>query len=161
MASKKAASKSSVASDTYTRPITYSRSKGITQEQDLLKQLMKSPKAGIVLKENSLHDNSDSASSKSKKEAHPDVMSVTMADITIEVALVEMKRKVNLLMKVVEERDHEITTLREQIWTRETVESSQTPIVKATIKGRMWCKKTNHNTNQLLLLLSQFSSYRI
>ncbi|KAA0050144.1 ty3-gypsy retrotransposon protein [Cucumis melo var. makuwa] len=74
---------------------------------------MESPKAGIVLKENLLYDNSDSASSKSKKEAQPDVMSVMMAEITVEAAMTEMERKVNFLMKVVEERDHEITALRE------------------------------------------------
>ncbi|KAA0062312.1 ty3-gypsy retrotransposon protein [Cucumis melo var. makuwa] len=120
MASKKAASKSSVANDAYTGPITRNHSKGITQEQDqgsnvaqsILKQLMESPKVGIVLKENSLYENSDSASSKSKKEAHPDVMSVMMADITAKATMEEMERKVNILMKVVEERDHEITALR-------------------------------------------------
>ncbi|KAA0041106.1 uncharacterized protein E6C27_scaffold128G00090 [Cucumis melo var. makuwa] len=53
MTSKKVASKSSVVSDDYMRPITHSRSKGITQEQDqgsdvaqsILKQFMESPKA--------------------------------------------------------------------------------------------------------------------
>ncbi|KAA0043408.1 ty3-gypsy retrotransposon protein [Cucumis melo var. makuwa] len=88
MASKKVASKSSVASDAYRGSITHSRSKGITQEQD---------------QENTLYDNSDSASSKSKKEAHPDVMSVMMSNITVEAVIVEMERKVNFLMKVVEE----------------------------------------------------------
>ncbi|KAA0061331.1 ty3-gypsy retrotransposon protein [Cucumis melo var. makuwa] len=97
---------------------------------------MESPKAGIVLKENPLYDNSDSASSKSKKEAHPDVMFAMMANITAEAVMAEMERKVNFLMKVVEERDHEITTLREQMQTRETAESSQTPVVKATDKGK-------------------------
>ncbi|KAA0048603.1 ty3-gypsy retrotransposon protein [Cucumis melo var. makuwa] len=121
MASKKAASNSSIASDAYTGPITRSRSKGIIQEQD---------------QENPLYDNSDSASSKSKKEAHPDMMSVMMADITAEAAMAEMERKINFLMKVVEERDHEITALREQMRTRETAESSQTPVVKATDKGK-------------------------
>ncbi|TYK22929.1 ty3-gypsy retrotransposon protein [Cucumis melo var. makuwa] len=75
MASKKVASKSSVASDSYTGPITRNRSKGITQEQDqgsvvaqsILKQLIESLKAGIDIKENPLYDNSDSAFSKSKK----------------------------------------------------------------------------------------------
>ncbi|KAA0048447.1 ty3-gypsy retrotransposon protein [Cucumis melo var. makuwa] len=104
--------------------------------QSILKQLMESPKAGIVLKENPLYDNSDSASNKSKKEAHPDVMSVMMADITVEAAMAELERKVNFLMKVVEERDHVITTLREQMRTRETAKSSQTPVVKATDKGK-------------------------
>ncbi|KAA0051896.1 retrotransposon gag protein [Cucumis melo var. makuwa] len=123
MASK-AASKSSIASDAYTRPITRSRSKGITQEQDqgsnvaqsILKQLMESP--------------------KSKKEAHPDVMYVMMADITTEAVMTEMERKVNFLIKVVEERDHEITALRGQMQTRETTESSQTLVVKAIHKGK-------------------------
>ncbi|TYK11759.1 ty3-gypsy retrotransposon protein [Cucumis melo var. makuwa] len=96
---------------------------------------MESPKAGIILKESHLYDNSDFASSNLKKEAHPDVMSVIMADITVDAAMVEMERKVNFLMKVVEERDHEITALREQMRTRETTESSQTPVVKANDKG--------------------------
>ncbi|KAA0051584.1 retrotransposon gag protein [Cucumis melo var. makuwa] len=107
MTSKKAASNSSVASDAYTGPITRNRSKEIIQEQDQVKE-----------------------------EAHPDVMSVMMADITAEAAMAEMERKINFLMKAVEERDHEITTLREQMRTRETAESSQTPVVKATNKGK-------------------------
>ncbi|TYK05045.1 ty3-gypsy retrotransposon protein [Cucumis melo var. makuwa] len=97
---------------------------------------MESLKLGIVLKENPLYDNFDFASSKSKKEAHLDVMSVMMVDITVEVAMAEMKRKLNFLMKVVEVRDNEITALREQMRTHETAESSQTPVVKATDKGK-------------------------
>ncbi|KAA0049967.1 ty3-gypsy retrotransposon protein [Cucumis melo var. makuwa] len=50
--------------------------------------------------------------------------------------MAEIERKFNFLMKVVEERDHEITALREQMRTRETTESSQTSIVKATNKGK-------------------------
>ncbi|TYK15314.1 ty3-gypsy retrotransposon protein [Cucumis melo var. makuwa] len=97
MASKKAASKSSVASDAYIGPITRSRSKGITQEQD----------QGSNVAQSILN--------KSKKEARPDVMSVMMADISTEAAMVDMERKVNFLMKVMEERDHEITALRDQM----------------------------------------------
>ncbi|KAA0026262.1 ty3-gypsy retrotransposon protein [Cucumis melo var. makuwa] len=108
MASKKVASKSSVARYGYTGTFTYSHSKGITQKQDqgsdvaqsILKQLMESSKVGIVIKENPLYDNSDSTSSKLKKEAHPDVISVMMADITVEAAMAEMERKVNFLMKL-------------------------------------------------------------
>ncbi|TYK04281.1 ty3-gypsy retrotransposon protein [Cucumis melo var. makuwa] len=44
---------------------------------------------------------------------------------------VEVERKINLLVKVVEERDHEIAALIEQMQTHETTESSQTLIVKA------------------------------
>ncbi|KAA0065606.1 ty3-gypsy retrotransposon protein [Cucumis melo var. makuwa] len=112
------------------------KDQGSNVAQSILKQLIESPKAGIFIKENPLYDNSDSASSKSKKEAHPDVMSVMIADIMAEATMAEMERKINFLMKVVEERDHEITTLREQIRTRETAESSQTPVVKATNKGK-------------------------
>ncbi|KAA0054550.1 ty3-gypsy retrotransposon protein [Cucumis melo var. makuwa] len=94
----------------------------------------------VVLKESpkrkSFYDNSDSASSKSKKEAHPDVMSIMMADITIKTAMTAMERKIDLLMKVVEERDHEITVLREHMQIRETVESNQTPVVKVNDKGK-------------------------
>ena len=97
---------------------------------------MESPKFGIVIKENPLYNDSDSASSRSKKEVHPDVMSVMMADITIEVAMAEMERKINLLIKVVDERDHEIAALKEQMQTRETVELSQTLVVKAGDKGK-------------------------
>ncbi|KAA0047673.1 ty3-gypsy retrotransposon protein [Cucumis melo var. makuwa] len=119
MASKKVASNSSVANDAYTGPITRSRSKGIIQEQDqgsnvtqsILKQLMESPKTGIVIKKNPLYDNSDSGFNKSKKEAHPNMMSIMMADKTAEAAMAEMERKINFLMKVVEEQDHEITAL--------------------------------------------------
>ncbi|KAA0025842.1 ty3-gypsy retrotransposon protein [Cucumis melo var. makuwa] len=50
--------------------------------------------------------------------------------------MAEMERKINLLMKVSEERDHEITTLRDQMQTRETTESSKTPLVKADDKGK-------------------------
>ncbi|KAA0060210.1 ty3-gypsy retrotransposon protein [Cucumis melo var. makuwa] len=75
---------------------------------------MESPKARIVIKENPLYDNSDSVSSKSKRKAHPDMMAVMMADVIAEAAMEKMERKINLLMKVVEERDHEIAALREQ-----------------------------------------------
>ncbi|KAA0048735.1 ty3-gypsy retrotransposon protein [Cucumis melo var. makuwa] len=97
---------------------------------------MESPKARIVIKENPLYENSDFAFSKSKKEAHPDVMSVMIADMTIETVIAEMERKINFLMKVVEERNHEITTLRDQMRTCETAESSKTPLVKADDKEK-------------------------
>ncbi|TYK05028.1 ty3-gypsy retrotransposon protein [Cucumis melo var. makuwa] len=97
---------------------------------------MESPKAEIVIKKNSLYDNSDSTSRKSKKEVHLGVMSVMMANVTVETAIVKMERKINLLMKIVEERDHEIVALREQMQTRETTKLSQTLIVKVGDKGK-------------------------
>ncbi|KAA0065961.1 ty3-gypsy retrotransposon protein [Cucumis melo var. makuwa] len=111
MTSNKVSSKSSITSDAYTRPVTYSRSKGIIQKQDqgsviaqsILKQLVECSKAEIVIKENPLYDNFDSPSSKSKRKTHPDVMSVMMANVTIEAAMAEMERKINLLMKLEKE----------------------------------------------------------
>ncbi|KAA0036102.1 ty3-gypsy retrotransposon protein [Cucumis melo var. makuwa] len=99
-------------------------------------KLIKSPKGGIIIRENPLFNNSMPASNLSKKESHLEVVSVMMANVIAEAAMVEMERKVNFLMKVVEERDHEIAALKDQMKTRETTKSSQTPIVKATDKGK-------------------------
>ncbi|KAA0053499.1 ty3-gypsy retrotransposon protein [Cucumis melo var. makuwa] len=101
MASKKVASKFSAASDAYTEPITRSCSKGITQEQDqgstiaqsIFKQLMESPKAEL----------------SSKKILCMIILILPLASER------KMERKINLLMKVVEEQDHKIIALREQI----------------------------------------------
>ncbi|TYK22023.1 retrotransposon gag protein [Cucumis melo var. makuwa] len=59
-----------------------------------------------------------------------------MIDVIAEATMAEMERKINFLMKIVEERDHEIATLKDQMKTHEITESSQTPIVKATNKGK-------------------------
>ncbi|TYK25898.1 ty3-gypsy retrotransposon protein [Cucumis melo var. makuwa] len=104
--------------------------------QSILKKLIESPKAGIVIKENPVYENSDSAPSKSKKEAHPNVMSIMIADIMVEAAMTEMERNINLLMKVVEERNHEISALRDQMRTCETAESNKTSIFKADDKEK-------------------------
>ena len=74
---------------------------------------MEPSKDEIFIKKNPLYDNSDSAFSKSKREAHSDVMFVMMVDVTVEAAMTKIERKINLLMEVVDERDHEITILRE------------------------------------------------
>ena len=80
-------------------------------------------------------------------------MSIIMADMTIEPAMAEMERKVNFLMKVVEEGDHEITALKEQMRTCETVKSSQTPVVKATDKRKNVVQK-NQPQQQLVSVAS-------
>ncbi|KAA0032934.1 ty3-gypsy retrotransposon protein [Cucumis melo var. makuwa] len=59
-----------------------------------------------------------------------------MTDVTVEAGMAEMERKINFLMKVVEERDHEIATLKDQMKACETIESSKTPVVKADNKGK-------------------------
>lgn len=63
-------------------------------------------------------------------------MFVVMVDVKPKTAIAEMERKINLMMKAIEEWDHEIWALREQMHTRETTESSQISIVKANDKGK-------------------------
>ncbi|KAA0040572.1 ty3-gypsy retrotransposon protein [Cucumis melo var. makuwa] len=60
-----------------------------------------------------------------------------MVGVTAEAAMEEMERKINFLMKAVEERDHEIATLKDQIKACETTESSKTPAVKADDKEKV------------------------
>ncbi|TYK16520.1 ty3-gypsy retrotransposon protein [Cucumis melo var. makuwa] len=119
MATNKAASKSSAASDSYIGLVT-----------------QKSPKGGIIIRDNPLFDNSTSASNLSDKESYLEVVFVMMVDVTAEATMAEMERKINFLMKVVEERDHEIAALKDQMKACETGELSQTPVVKATDKGK-------------------------
>ncbi|KAA0062703.1 ty3-gypsy retrotransposon protein [Cucumis melo var. makuwa] len=78
-------------------------------------KLIESPKGWIIIKENPLFNNSMLASNLSNKESHLEVVSFMVVDVTAKAAVAEMKRKVNFLMKVVEEQDREITTLREQM----------------------------------------------
>ena len=48
-----------------------------------------------------------------EKESILEVVTVMMADVTLEAAMTERERKINLPMKAVEERDHEIIALKE------------------------------------------------
>ncbi|TYK11266.1 ty3-gypsy retrotransposon protein [Cucumis melo var. makuwa] len=144
MATNKVASKSSSTSDSYIGLVTQSHLKRSMQEQEQgfvlkkksLEQLIESLKGGIIIRDNPLFNNSTPASNLSDKESHLEVVSVMMVDVTAEATMAEMERKINFLMKVVEERDHEITALKDQMKTYEITESSQTPIVKATDKGK-------------------------
>ncbi|KAA0063889.1 ty3-gypsy retrotransposon protein [Cucumis melo var. makuwa] len=106
MASKKVASKSLTASDSYTGLVTQSHLKRSMQEQE------------------------------QDKESHLEVVSVMMPDVTTEATMVEMERKINFLIKVVKERDHVIAFLKDQMKSCETAESSKTPVVKANDKGK-------------------------
>ena len=49
----------------------------------------------------------------SKREAHPDVMSIMMTDVMVKATMAKMERKINILMKVVEERNHKIAAFKE------------------------------------------------
>ena len=66
-----------------------------------------------------------------------------MADVTVETAIVEMERKINFLMKVVEEQDHEIGKIKCKFV--KLLESIKLILSNLGTKERMWCKKINHN----------------
>ena len=84
-----------------------------------------------------MFDNFILASDLSGQKSHLKVMYVTMADVTVETAIVEMERKINFLMKVVDEQEHEIVALKDQMKACETAESNKTPAVKADDKGKV------------------------
>ncbi|KAA0065777.1 ty3-gypsy retrotransposon protein [Cucumis melo var. makuwa] len=121
---------------------------------------MKSSKDGIIIKENPLFDEPTSTSDLSEKESQIEVMFIMMADVTFEVAMVEMERKINLLMKVVEERDQQIAALRKQMQTCETTESSQTFIAKVDDKGKNVVQENQPQQQSAYVASSQFSNYR-
>ncbi|TYK02185.1 ty3-gypsy retrotransposon protein [Cucumis melo var. makuwa] len=69
--------------------------------------------------------------------SHPNIMSIMVTDVdTSENRMVELEKKVNMLMKVVEERDYEIASLNNHIQSRDAVESSYKHIVKNTNKRK-------------------------
>ncbi|TYK08549.1 ty3-gypsy retrotransposon protein [Cucumis melo var. makuwa] len=64
-------------------------------------------------------------------------MSVMATDVdTSEDKMVEVENKINMLMKVVEERDYEIASLNNHIEGRNAAKSSHTHIVKNIDKGK-------------------------
>ncbi|KAA0041524.1 ty3-gypsy retrotransposon protein [Cucumis melo var. makuwa] len=145
MASKKAASKSPTASDSYTGLVTQNHLKRSMQDQEKgyvlknksLEQLIESPKGRIIIRENPLFNNSMPLSNLSDKESHLEVVSVMMANVTVETIMADMERKIYFLMKVVEERDHETAALKDQMKACETAESSKNSTVKANDKGKV------------------------
>ena len=68
-------------------------------------------------------------------------MSITIDHVMVEAVMAKMERKINLLMKAIKERGHEIVTLRNQSQTLKTAESSQTHFVKVNDKGKNMVQK--------------------
>ena len=74
--------------------------------KNIWKQLSKSPKGGIIIKENNVNDEKISSSECSNEEMpHPNIMSVMMTMDTSEDRMTQLEKKIYMLMKVVEERD--------------------------------------------------------
>lgn len=56
----------------------------------------------------------------------------------------EIERKIDMLLRTIEEKDHEIASLKNYIESCDATKSSQTPAMKD--KGKLLCRKTIHNT---------------
>ncbi|KAA0031754.1 ty3-gypsy retrotransposon protein [Cucumis melo var. makuwa] len=134
-------------SDIGKRPNTRSRSREIQSSEDMppfdvakniWEQISKPPKGGIVIKENPAIDEHNSLSERSNEEVpQPNIMSIMVTDVdTSEDRMAELEKKVNMLMKVVEERDFEIALLKNHIESRDAAESSHTHTIKNANKGK-------------------------
>ncbi|KAA0066971.1 ty3-gypsy retrotransposon protein [Cucumis melo var. makuwa] len=122
-------------------PNTCSRSREIQSSKDMplfevakniWEQISKPPKGGIVIKDNPTIDKHNSLSERSKEEAPQlNIMSVMVTDVdTNEDRMAKLEKKVNMLMKAVEEMDFEIASLKNHIKSRDAAESSHTHIIK-------------------------------
>ncbi|KAA0064216.1 retrotransposon gag protein [Cucumis melo var. makuwa] len=106
--------------------------------KNIWEQISKPPKDGVVIKENLAIDKHNSLSERSNEEApQQNIMSVMVTDVDeSEDRMAELEKKVNMLMKVVEERDYEIAFLKNHIESRDAAESSHKHTVKNTDKGK-------------------------
>ncbi|KAA0054932.1 ty3-gypsy retrotransposon protein [Cucumis melo var. makuwa] len=105
--------------------------------KNIWEQISKPPKGGIVIKENPAIDEHNSLSERSNEEVpHPNIMSVMVRDVdTSKDRMVELEKKINMLMKAVEEKDFEIASLKNHIESPDAVESSHTHTIKKVDKG--------------------------
>ncbi|KAA0043179.1 ty3-gypsy retrotransposon protein [Cucumis melo var. makuwa] len=124
-------------SDISQRPNTRSHSKEIQSSKDMppfevakniWEQISKPLKGEIVIKEIPAIDEHNSSFECSNEEVpHPNIMSVMVIDVdTSEDRMAKLEKKVNMLIKAVEERDFEIASLKNHIESRDTAESSHT-----------------------------------
>ncbi|KAA0025450.1 ty3-gypsy retrotransposon protein [Cucumis melo var. makuwa] len=124
-------------SDIGKRPNTRSRSREIQSSEDMplfevakniWEQISKPPKSGIVIKENLAIDEHNSLPERSNEEMpQPNIMSVIVTDVdTSEDRMTELEKKVNMLMRTVEERDFEIASLKNHIESRDAADSRNT-----------------------------------
>ncbi|KAA0065417.1 ty3-gypsy retrotransposon protein [Cucumis melo var. makuwa] len=124
--------------------------------KNIWEQISKPPKGGIVIKENPAIDEHNSLSERSNEEAlQPNIMSVMVTDVdTSEDRTAELEKKVNMLMKAVEERDFEIASLKNDIESRDAAESSHTHIIKNVNKGKAIMQESQPQNSTSIASLS-------
>ncbi|KAA0062850.1 ty3-gypsy retrotransposon protein [Cucumis melo var. makuwa] len=68
---------------------------------------------------------------------HPNIMSIMVADVdTSEDRMTKSEKKVNMLMKAIEEKDYEIAYLKNHIKSHDAAESSHKHTIKNIDKGK-------------------------
>ncbi|KAA0051086.1 ty3-gypsy retrotransposon protein [Cucumis melo var. makuwa] len=134
-------------SDITKRPNTRSHSREIQLAEEMppfevakniWEQLFKPPKDEITIKENLVIDEHGSSFESSNEEmSHQNIMLVMVTDADTSVnRMTKLEKKINILMKAVEERDYEIASLKNHIESRNVVESSHTHTIKNVDKGK-------------------------
>ena len=68
--------------------------------------------------------------------------------------MTELEKKINMLMKAVEERDYEIASLKNHIESYDTTESSHTHTVKNTNKGKTIIQESQSQNSTSIASLS-------
>ncbi|KAA0025354.1 ty3-gypsy retrotransposon protein [Cucumis melo var. makuwa] len=124
--------------------------------KNIWEQISKPPKCGIVIKENPAIDEHNSLSERSNEEVQqPNIMSVMVTDVdTSEDRMAELEKKVNVLMKEVEERDFEIALLKNHIESRDAAESSHTHTIKNANKGKAIMQESQPQNSTSIASLS-------
>ncbi|KAA0060608.1 ty3-gypsy retrotransposon protein [Cucumis melo var. makuwa] len=152
-------------SDIGKRPNTRSRSREIQSSEDMppfevakniWEQISKPPKGGIVIKENPAIDEHNSLSERSNEEVpQPNIMSIMVTDVdTSEDRMTDLEKKVNMLMKAVEERDFEIALLKNHIESHDAAESSHSHTIKNVNKGKAIMQESQPQNSTSIASLS-------
>ena len=83
-------------------------------------------------------DEHNSSSGRPNEEVpHPNIMSVMVTGVdTSENRMAKLEKRVNMLMKALEERDYGIESLKNHIESCDAAESSHTHTVKNADKGK-------------------------
>ncbi|TYK06432.1 uncharacterized protein E5676_scaffold163G001350 [Cucumis melo var. makuwa] len=124
--------------------------------KNIWEQISKPLKGGVVIKENPAIDEHNSLSERSNEEVpQPNKMSVMVTDVdTSEYRMAELEKKVNMLMKAVEERDFEIALLKNHIKSRDAAESSHTHTIKNVNKGKAIMQESQPQNSTSIASLS-------
>ncbi|TYJ95714.1 ty3-gypsy retrotransposon protein [Cucumis melo var. makuwa] len=89
-----------------------------------------------------IDEHNSSSKCSNEKVSHPNIMLVMVTNVDrSEDRMTKLEKKVNMLMKAVEERDFKIASLKNHIESCDTAESSHIYTVKNVDKRKQLCKK--------------------